>query len=187
MLETGRLILRGWRAEDRAPFAALNADPDVMRFFPAPLTRSQSDALADEIDAQFQEHGWGPWAVERRETPGFVGFVGLMPVRDAMPFAPSVQIAWRLAREAWGQGFAGEAARAGLAFGFEHLQCDEIVSYTSPLNTRSIAVMERLGMKRDEAGDFDHPRVPEGHALRAHVLYRLTRADWWHAAMGDVV
>lgn len=187
MLETERLILRPWREEDRAPFAALNADAEVMRFFPAPLTREESDTLARAVMAHFDAHGWGLWAVERRTAPGFLGFVGLAHVRDAMPFAPAVQIAWRLARDAWGQGLASEAARAALAFGFEHLRLDEIVSYTTPLNMRSVAVMERLGMTRDEGGDFDHPRLAEGHALRRHVLHRLTRAEWWRAAMDGMV
>jgi RimJ/RimL family protein N-acetyltransferase len=187
VLETARLTLRGWRAEDRAAFAALNADAAVMRHFPAPLTRGESDALADQIDAHIARHGWGLWAIERREAPGFLGFVGLSPVRDSMPFAPAVQIAWRLARNAWGQGYASEAARAALAFGFEHLGHEEIVSYTTLANARSIAVMERLGMARDEGGDFDHPGVPEGDERRRHVLYRLGRGDWWRAAMGGIV
>lgn len=187
MLETERLILRKWRDEDRVPFAAMNADPAVMRFFPAPLTRLQSDALADEIAQHFDKHGWGVWSVERRNARGFLGIVGLAHVRDAMPFAPAVQIAWRLVRDAWGHGLASEAARACLAYGFEHLERDEIVSYTSPLNERSVAVMERLGMVRDPAEDFDHPNLPEGHTLRRHVLYRLTRAAWWRSAMDGVV
>lgn len=187
MLETARLVMRPWAPEDRAPFAALNADPEVMRFFPATLTRAESDALADEIDAHFARHGWGLWAIEAREATGFLGFVGLYPVREIMPFAPAVQIAWRLSRNAWGQGFASEAARAALAFGFEHLGLGEIVSYTALTNARSIAVMERLVMHRDDNGDFDHPQVPEGHGLKRHCLYRLTRADWWQAALGGIV
>jgi RimJ/RimL family protein N-acetyltransferase len=187
MLETERLILRPWRDEDRAPFAALNADAEVMRFFPTPLARNESDALSAEIRTHFGKHGWGPWAIERRDEAGFLGFVGLAQVRDSMPFAPAVQIAWRLMRDAWGKGFASEAARAAIAFGFEHIQLDEIVSYTTTINTRSVAVMQRLGMTHDPADDFDHPQIEPGGALRRHVLYRLTRADWWRAAMDGVV
>jgi RimJ/RimL family protein N-acetyltransferase len=172
-LRTERLLLRPWRPADREPFAALNADAEVMRHFPAPLTREQSDAFADRIEATFEQQGWGLWAVEVRDGGEFVGFTGLgRPSFDAH-FMPAIEIGWRLARGAWGRGYATEAARAAAAFGFETLAADELVSFTAVANTRSRAVMERLGMTYDPADDFDHPSVPAGHELRRHVLYRL--------------
>jgi RimJ/RimL family protein N-acetyltransferase len=173
-IETPRLLLRPWRDTDLAPFAALNADPEVMRHFPALLSRDESDALAARIRASFEAQGWGLWAVEEKGGAPFIGFVGLnRPTFDA-PFMPAVEIGWRLARAAWGAGYASEAARAALRFGFEQLALDAIVSFTAPVNTRSRAVMERLGMV-NTGQDFDHPRVPEGSPLRRHVLYRLAR------------
>ncbi len=176
-LTTERLLLRGWRPDDRTPFAALNADPEVMQHFPALLSRRESDALADRIEAHFDREGWGLWAVEQRRTGEFLGFTGLAwPIFDA-PFMPAIEIGWRLARAAWGQGYASEAARAITAFGFEDLGLEEIVSMAVVANARSRAVMERLGMHRDPAEDFDHPLVAEQH-LRRHVLYRLSAAQW---------
>lgn len=174
-MTTERLVLRRWRDEDRDPFAALNADPEVMEHFPAPLTREQSDALVDRIEAHLDEHGWGLWAVEVRESGRFCGFTGLARATFEAHFTPAVEVGWRLARWSWGHGYATEAARAALAHGFDRLGLDEIVSFTTTTNLRSQAVMQRLGMVRDEAGDFDHPNVPEGHRLRPHVLYRLRR------------
>lgn len=171
-LETERLVLRPWRDADRAPFAALNADPAVMAFFPAVLDRLDSDAAAARFRGRFDCHGWGLWALEVKGGPAFVGFTGLNPAPDTLPFAPAMEVGWRLARAAWGRGYATEAARAVLRFGFERLGLAEIVSFTTPLNRRSIAVMERLGLRRDQAGDFEHPGFPEGHRLRPHVLYR---------------
>lgn len=173
-LKTERLTLRAWRPEDRAPFARLNADPTVMEFFPSPLARAESDALAERLDRELREHGFGRWVVE---APGgaFAGFVGLAPVPFEAPFTPAVEVAWRLSAEHWGHGYATEAARAALGFGFERLGLDELVSFTVPANERSRRVMEKLGMRRDPAEDFDHPKLPEGHALRRHVLYRLRR------------
>lgn len=177
-IETERLVLRDWVDDDLLPFAALNADPEVMEHFPAPLTREQSDALAGRIRADLTRRGVGLFAVEARagtitESPCFVGFCGLAVPSFEAPFLPAVEIGWRLARVAWGRGLATEAARACLARGFA-LGLPEIVSFTSPRNTRSISVMEKLGMTRDHAADFDHPRVPVGHPLRPHVLYRLS-------------
>jgi RimJ/RimL family protein N-acetyltransferase len=177
-LTTERLWLRTWREPDRAPFAALNADPEVMQFFVAPFTREQSDTLIERIEAHIREHGFGLWAVELRAEQRFVGFVGLAVTTFPAPFTPCVEIGWRLARDAWGRGYASEAARAALRFGFETLAPEEIVAYTVPDNIRSRRVMERIGMQRDEHGDFDHPRVPDGHPLRRHVLYRLSRKRW---------
>jgi RimJ/RimL family protein N-acetyltransferase len=177
-LRTERLLLRGWRDADLEPFAALNADPEVMEHFPGLLPRGESDALVGRFRARWHEGGPAPWAIERLEDGAFIGFVGLVAPRFDAHFTPAVEVGWRLARWAWGEGYATEAARAALAFGFERLGLDEIVSFTVPANTRSRAVMERLGMVRDIGGDFDHPRVPEGSPLRRHVLYRLRRDDW---------
>jgi ribosomal-protein-alanine N-acetyltransferase len=146
-----------------------------MRYFPAPLTRDQSDALADRARAHVDEHGWGLWAVERLDTGEFIGFVGLAGTNFDEHFTPAVEVGWRLARPHWHQGFATEAALAAVAFGFETLQLDEIVSFTAVTNDASRRVMERIGMTHDPADDFDHPRVPEGSPLRRHVLYRLRR------------
>jgi RimJ/RimL family protein N-acetyltransferase len=176
-LTTERLRLRAWRPEDRTPFAALNADPAVMEHFPALLSRQESDALADRIEAHFEREGWGLWAMEDRASGAFLGFTGLArPTFDA-PFMPAIEIGWRLARPFWGRGYASEAARAGAAFAFDALGLEEIVSMAVVAHTRSIAVMERLGMHRDPAEDFDHPLVAAPQ-LRRHVLYRLTAAEW---------
>lgn len=169
-------MLRRWRDDDRAPFAALNADPRVVEFLPGPLSRAQSDALAERIAAHFVEHGFGLWAVEAPGEIPFAGFVGLsVPAFDAA-FTPCVEVGWRLASSCWGRGYASEAARAALACGFERLGLAEIVSFTVPANLRSRRVMERLGMSRDPADDFDHPALPDGHPLRRHVLYRARPA-----------
>jgi RimJ/RimL family protein N-acetyltransferase len=173
MLTTPRLVLRRWRAGDRAPFAALNADPAVMEFFPALLSEAESDALADVLDAAIAARGFGFWAVEAPGVAPFIGFVGLSVPPFAAPFTPCVEIGWRLARPYWGRGFATEAARAALAFGFDRLGLGEIVAFTVPGNLRSRRVMERLGMTRRAEDDFDHPLLPPGHALRRHVLYRM--------------
>lgn len=179
-IDTPRLRLRQWRAADRAPFAALNADPRVMEHFPSTLDRAASDAIAERCETLIAERGWGFWAVERRDSGDFIGFVGLNVPTAALPFAPCVEIGWRLAHAAWGQGLASEAARAALTTGFETLGLAEIVSFTALSNRRSQAVMERLGMRRTSE-DFDHPVLPEGHPLRRHCLYRLN-ADAWRAA-----
>ncbi|HWA46116.1 MAG TPA: GNAT family N-acetyltransferase [Hypericibacter adhaerens] len=172
-LKTPRLLLRPWRADDLPAFAAINADPAVMEHFPSPLDRSASDALADRIQAHFDRHGFGLWAVERPGQDDFIGFVGLAMPRFTAHFTPCFEVGWRLARAHWGRGYATEGARAALDFGFGPAGLEEIVSFTVPANRRSIAVMERLGMKRDPADDFDHPAIPDGHPLRYHWLYRL--------------
>ncbi len=172
-ITTPRLRLRQWQAADRAPFAALVADPQVMRYFPAPLTRAQSDAMADRCEALIAERGWGLWAVERKADQRFIGFVGLHIPQADLPCAPCVEIGWRLAQDAWGLGFATEAATAALAVGFQPLQLREIVAFTTQTNLRSQAVMQRLGMVRDSTADFDHPALPATHPLRPHVLYRI--------------
>ena len=173
MIETKRLLLRQWREQDREPFAEMNADAAVMEFFPAPLTHAESDAAAAGNEHQIEAHGWGLWAVEILATGEFIGFTGLWQVPDDYPFGPAVEVGWRLARRHWGQGFATEAARASVEFGFRELRLDEIVSMTAVGNLRSRRVMEKLGLTHDPADDFDHPRIPEGHPLRRHVLYRV--------------
>ena len=176
-LRTPRLLLRQWQEDDLEPFAALNADPEVMRHFPAPLTRSQSDAFASRARAHIGVLGWGLWAVEVEHAP-FVGFVGLSEARLDAHFTPAVEVGWRLAREHWGKGYATEGARAALAFAFDELRLPEIVSFTTVANDRSRRVMERLGLTHDPADDFDHPRLAPDDPVRPHVLYRLSRANW---------
>lgn len=174
-LRTARLLLRRWRDEDRAPFAALNADPLVTEFLPGPLSRADSDALVDRIEGHFAQHGFGLWAIEVPDAIPFAGFVGLAVPAFEAAFTPCVEVGWRLAAACWGRGYATEGARAALAFGFARLGLAEIVSFTVPANVRSRRVMERLGMTHDPADDFDHPALPDGHPLRRHVLYRVTR------------
>jgi RimJ/RimL family protein N-acetyltransferase len=169
--ETPRLRLRQWRAADRAPFAALNADPQVMAFFPSMLKPAQSDALADRCEALIEARGWGFWAVEAKASGDFIGFVGLHTPSADLPCAPCVEIGWRLGARHWGQGLATEAAQEALRIGFDTLRLPEIVSFTTLGNHRSQAVMERLGMQA--AGQFEHPHVTPETGLRAHVLYRL--------------
>ncbi|HVU51682.1 MAG TPA: GNAT family N-acetyltransferase [Polyangia bacterium] len=173
VLLTPRLTLRAWRPEDRAPFAALNADAEVMRHFPATLARAESDALAARIEAHFARHRFGLWAVEVPGVAPFVGCVGLAVPAFRAPFTPCIEIAWRLARASWGQGYATEAARVVTVFAFETLRLPELVSFTVPGNVASRRVMEKLGMTRDPSEDFEHPGLPAGHPLRRHVLYRL--------------
>lgn len=177
-LATERLRLRAWTEDDLAPFAALNADPRVMAHFPKCLDRAESDAMVARIHAHLARHGFGWWAVEVPAVARFIGFVGLSVPSFQAPFTPCVEIGWRLAAEHWGRGYATEAARAALAFGFNDVGLEEIVSFTAPANLPSRAVMERLGMTRNPADDFEHPNLPSGHALRRHVLYRLRRSDW---------
>jgi RimJ/RimL family protein N-acetyltransferase len=176
-LLTPRLRLRPWQADDHTPFAQLNADPEVMRFFPGTQSREQSEHSIALWSAELAERGWGHWAVERRADRAFLGFTGLNVPRRALPFMPCVELGYRLARAHWGQGYATEAGRAALAFGFEQLGLDEVVSFTARLNHPSQAVMRRLGLV-DAHEDFEHPALPEGHPLRPHVLYRLSRARW---------
>jgi RimJ/RimL family protein N-acetyltransferase len=174
-LLTQRLRLRRWTDADRAPFAALNADPVVMEHLPALLTPTQSDEFVDRIEACFDERRLGLWVVEVAQHRGALGYVGLWPATFAAPFTPAIEVGWRLRRLAWGRGFATEAARAAIQDGFERLDLDEVVSFTSTINARSRAVMGRLGMTRNRTDDFEHPSVPVGDSLRPHVLYRLAR------------
>jgi len=182
-LTTARLLLRPWRSDDVAAFASLNADPRVMALFPTRLSAAESEAALGRIGAHIAVHGFGLWAVEAPGVAPFVGAVGLMVPGFRVPFrthGPCVEIGWRLAYPFWNRGYATEAARAALAFGFDVLRLREIVSFTTPGNERSWRVMERLGMTRDPREDFDHPALPVGHPLRRHLLYRMrapARAD----------
>jgi 3-dehydroquinate dehydratase / shikimate dehydrogenase len=176
-LRAERLVLRPWRSEDRAPFAALNADPRVMELFPSTMTREESDAFVDRIEQRFREFGWGLWAVEITGVAPFIGFVGLSPADSTLGY-PCVEVGWRLAALHWGRGYAPEGALAALRFGFERLQLDEVVSFTSVGNAKSRRVMTKIGMTRREEDDFDHPRLPATSPLLRHVLYRITAATF---------
>ena len=176
-LESDRLRLRQWQAADLPAFAEMGADPVVMEHFPARLDRERSDALALRFKAMIDDRGWGVWALERKAGGEFIGFVGLNIPSDELPFSPCVEIAWRLAQGYWHQGYASEAARVALRFGFVELNLEEIVAFTSLGNLRSQAVMARLGMRRSPE-NFQHPALPEGHPLREHCLYRLARGEW---------
>jgi RimJ/RimL family protein N-acetyltransferase len=174
-LRTERLRLRRWRRSDRESFAVLNADPNVMEFYPAPLTRAQSDAMVERIEAGFDRLHYGLWAVDVTATGTFAGYVGLAPATFEAHFTPAVEVGWRLDRPHWGHGYATEAARAAVADGFERLGLAEIVSFTAVVNHRSERVMQKIGMTRNPGEDFDHPSLPRGHPLQRHVLYRLPR------------
>lgn len=183
-VRTERLLLRGWREADLGPFAALNSDPVVMEHFPGLMTRAESDGFVGRVVEGWAANGFGLWAVERAADGTFLGFTGLTVPRFDAPFMPAVEIGWRFARHAWGRGHATEAASAALVYGFETVGLEEIVSFTSPANVRSWRVMERIGMRRDAADDFDHPKLPDGHRLRRHVLYRMRRSEWRPADQG---
>jgi len=176
-LETPRLWLRRWRDADRAPFAELNADPEVMRHFPSTLDRAASDTMAARIEASFATNGFGLYAVEVKGGSPFIGFVGLSRVRPPNPAAPAVEIGWRLARRAWGRGYASEAAQACLNLAFDQLGENEVVSFTAVDNAPSRAVMTRIGLSHAPERDFDHPALDVGHRLRRHVLYAIRRED----------
>jgi len=178
VIQTPRILLRDWREGDREAFAAMNADARVMEFMPARLTRAESDALADRIEAHFREHGFGLFAAELRVSGAFIGYIGLSVPRFEANFMPCVEIGWRLAAEYWGRGLATEGARAVLRYGFETLGLEEIVSFTVPANRASRRVMEKIGMRHCAEDDFDHPGLPEGHPLRRHVFYRIKRPEY---------
>jgi RimJ/RimL family protein N-acetyltransferase len=174
---THRLLLRQWRDEDLPLFARINADPQVMKYFPSVLSIEQSNAMAHNLRAVISQKGWGFWAVELAASGEFIGFVGLNEPAYELPFAPCVEVGWRLAKAYWGRGYATEAGRAALAVAFDALALPEVVSFTPVPNKKSRAVMERLGMT-DARQNFMHPAVPEKHPLREHVLYRITHAEW---------
>lgn len=172
-LETPRLILRQWQDRDIEPFAAMNADPEVMRYFPQRLSRLKSDAMLKRCCELIEQRGWGFWAVEHKQTGELVGMVGLHQLQDEFSFSPCVEVGWRLTRQHWGRGYATEAANESLRFAFEQLQLASVVSFTSVVNQPSQRVMQRLGMT-DTGENFAHPKIPEGHSLSEHVLYRIS-------------
>jgi RimJ/RimL family protein N-acetyltransferase len=178
VLVTPRLRLRHWHENDLPPFAAQNADPAVMEFMPRCLSRGESDDFARRAQQGIEARGWGLWAVEGRADGQFVGCVGLAVPSFTEHFTPCVEVLWRLQRPSWGHGYATEAARECVRFALETLALSEVVAFTVPANLRSRAVMERLLMMRNPRDDFDHPRLPPGHPLRRHVLYRLAREHW---------
>lgn len=176
-LETERLYLRQWQASDFALFAEMNADPEVMKYFPKLLSATVSDVIANKCQQLIKEKGWGLWAVSLKENDTFIGFVGLNDTHADMSFAPAVEIAWRLAKDCWGQGYATEAAQASLKFAFEELALNEVVSFTAVINKRSQLVMERIGMTNTQ-DNFYHPALTASHRLAEHVLYKITRQAW---------
>ena len=173
-IQTKRLVLRSWQEEDYEPFARLNADPRVMRYFPKMLTLQESNSFAQDKAEHIQKYGWGLWAVALVSTDEFIGFIGLNEERDLFE-TPVIEIGWRLAFEYWGRGYATEGAKAALEYGFKTLGLNEIFSWTTEENMRSRAVMERIGMHRDSK--FDHPRLPYDHPLKRHVRYRITKKE----------
>ncbi|MBC9252312.1 GCN5 family acetyltransferase [Pseudomonas alcaligenes] len=183
-LHSARLRLRAWRDADLAGFAALNADAEVMRHFPGVMSTAESLVLAQRIREHFAAHGFGSWVLERHDEPGLIGVLGLQRVSFEAAFTPAVEIAWRLHPAFWRQGYAREAAQAALQCAFTQLGLDEVLAFTVPANLPSQGLMQRLGMQRDAAGDFEHPRLPAGHPLRPHVLYRLSRQAWLEAVDG---
>lgn len=173
MLKTQRLIFRRWQDSDCQPFAQMNSDVEVMKYFPALLSPEESNALIERIERHHEVHGFGLWAVEEQATGTFIGCIGLLVPKFQAHFTPTVEVGWRLAKDFWGKGYATEGAKEVIKYGFEVIGLKEIVSFTALSNQRSIAVMKRLGMTRQQSDDFDHPKLPQGHPLQRHVLYRL--------------
>lgn len=183
LIETARLILRPWRKEDLEPFADMNADVRVMEYFPSTLSRKESDDLAGRISSKLGEQGWGLWAVSVPDIADFIGFIGLAEPSFDAHFTPAVEVGWRLAFDHWGKGYATEGAKAVLKYGFEMLNLNEIVSFTAVQNMRSRRIMKKIGMHHDPKDDFDHPKLPEGHWLKKHVLYRIIHKEWQQSEM----
>ena len=177
VLETERLRLRTWRDSDLEPFHEMSNCPHVMEYFPGMMTQDECVAAMQRINDHFEKHGFGYWAVEHEDDP-FIGFVGIAVPRFEAEFTPCVEIGWRLKKASWGFGFATEAARRTCEFAFSELKLDSLVAMTAPENTRSQNVMQKIGMTRDENGDFDHPLVEDGHPLKRHVLFRLSADQW---------
>ncbi len=175
-LETPRLRLRQWLAKDYAAYAAMCADEDVMRYFPRPLTRSESNSKIQKMQKLIKENGWGFWAVELKESGELIGLTGLNKPRD-LPFLKGIEVGWQYKVSAWGQGYATEAAKYALEFGFDSLALKNIIAFTAEINQPSRAVMQRLGMQKT-AKDFAHPGVPDGNPLKQHVLYTISNEDW---------
>ena len=175
--ETRRLKLRQWQKKDYLPFAKMNADADLMKYFPSTLNKQESDAMADKIRTLIKTQGWGFWAVEIKEKGEFIGFTGLHKPQDNLPFLPCVEIGWRLAKEHWGKGYATEAAKAALEVAFYKLHIEQLYAFTAIQNNRSQAVMQRLYMINTNK-NFEHPKVPKKSGLKEHVLYKLTKKRW---------
>lgn len=172
-LITDRLILRSWRDSDREPSAAINGDPEVMRYFPSLQDTAVTNASVDKRMAHDEKHGFCFWAAELRENNKFIGFIGMEHVHEDIPYAGSVEIGWRLAKDYWGQGLAPEGAKACLAYAFSTLDLSHVVSFTSENNQPSRRVMEKIGMVHEPKNDFDHPGVPDDSPVKPHVLYRI--------------
>lgn len=178
IIETARLILRHWRADDGAPLTLINQDPQVMEHLPKRLTSAETRAMIQRINHCIEQRGFGLWAVALKQSGVLIGFIGLSTPAFEAPFTPCVEIGWRLSAAHWGQGYATEGAKAALAYGFTQLLLQEIVAFTVPENQRSLRVMQQIGMQRDLQGDFAHPKFPRDHGLSRHLLYRIQRSDW---------
>jgi len=177
-LRTRRLLLRQWKDSDYDAWATMNADEQVRKYFPKVLTRAEADGEADRIRANIAQRGWGMWELEVPGVHPFAGFVGLSVPAIDVAWMPAVEVGWRLARDAWGNGYATEGAQAALHFAFDELALDEVVAMSVVPNTPSHRVMDRIGMIRDDSADFDHPRVPQDWALKRHILHRIPRSTW---------
>ena len=176
-IQTQRLILRQWRDQDRQPFAAMNADPQVMKYFPSTLTKEQSDALIDRFIEDIESSGWGFWAAQRIDSGHFIGFIGINYSADGLPFAPCVDIGWRLAQAHWGLGFATEGAKAAMDYAFNAINLSKVVSMTPVNNKASERVMKKIGMQKQQF-TFMHPKLADGHPLQEHLLYSVTNDQW---------
>lgn len=175
LIETPRMLLRGWTAEDIHAWAGMNADPRVMEFFPSTVERERSLESGALLREELERDGYGWFVAEVKGVTPFAGVIALQPVPWEAPFTPAYEVGWRFVPEAWGHGYATEGAAAALEYGFNDLGWNEILAFTAEINVRSQRVMQRLGMTHDPADDFDHPRLPQGHRLRRHVLYRAVR------------
>lgn len=184
-LETPRIILRQWQAKDYAEFAAMNADTDVMRYFPSLLTRTESDALTDKFATLIAEKGWGFWVAELKQSQAFIGLVGLNEPTD-LPIGNCIEVGWRLSKAYWGQGLATEAAAASLHFAFSVLHQERVAAFTAVQNIPSRKVMERLGMSNRDK-NFLHPRVEEESDLKEHVFYEICREEFEKIDAADSV
>jgi len=174
--ESERLRFRRWSEADKLPFAQMNADDEVMKYFPNKLTRAASDAFIGRIEKHFEEFGYGLWAVEVKETGVFIGYIGFYQATFEADFTPCIEIGWRLSRESWNEGYATEGAKACLDYGFKELKFSEVYSFTSVINIKSINVMKKIGLEK--VGEFNHPRLEQGNPLRAHVVYKLEKEKY---------
>ena len=181
-LETARLLLRQWIEQDLPNFATLNSDPEVMEYFPALLSREESNAITEKCKSLIAEKGWGVWAVELKSSGEFIGFVGLHTPKPNLAFSPCVEISWRLHKKFWGSGYATEAAQEALSYAFNALNLNEVVSFTATTNSRSRSVMERLGFSNTHE-NFEHPDIQKGHSLSKHILYKITKKQWQESGL----